>query len=69
MKRRDGAIAQLASDGPPRWVGIDYGSDGMTTECEVEFLPNGVMRVLDIRQTPEPKSKQERDDANGSRNG
>lgn len=57
MRQRDGAIAQLVSDGPPRWVGIDYGTDDMTAECEVELQPDGVIKVLDVRYTPAPKSR------------
>lgn len=57
MKRIDGAIAQLASNGPPRFVGIDCGSDDMTVECEFEILADGVMRVLDFRHTPKQPKK------------
>ncbi len=56
-KRPGGAVAELASDENPRYVGVDYGSDDLTTECEVEFLPGGTMNVLDIRQTPPPPKR------------
>lgn len=50
--RNDGALMRLASDGAPRWVGIDYGSGDETTECEVELLPDGSIRIMDVRRTP-----------------
>lgn len=50
--KRDGAVAQLVPDGNPVFVGVDYGHDEMITECEVEVLPDGVVKVLDIRHTP-----------------
>lgn len=45
---------QLESDTFPRFVGVDMGRKGgdVTTECEIERLPDGTIRVLDVRQYP-----------------
>lgn len=45
-------VYSLPSDEAPRFVGVDYGRDGGTTECEVEYLDDGTIKVLDIRHTP-----------------
>ena len=54
-----GAIVRLTTSESehPRWIGIDYGTDNVTTECEVEFLSDGTIHVLDIRETPSHKAK------------
>lgn len=53
---KDGAFGELTSDaGNPIFVGIDYGAGEVVTECEIEFLPDGTMKMLDIRETPMPK--------------
>lgn len=48
----DGRIYRIASDTHPRFVGVDLsrGKD-MGCECEVEVLPDGAIRVLDVRYT------------------
>lgn len=51
-RRNDGMVYKLTSDGNPIFVGVDYGRDDITTECEVEMLPDGTVRVLDIREVP-----------------
>lgn len=51
-QRNDGAVYELPSDTNPIFVGVDYGNGDVHTECEIEVLPNGVMKVLDIRETP-----------------
>lgn len=55
---KDGAIGEPVSDaGNPICVGIDYGAGEVMTECEMEFLPDGTMKMLDIRETPMPNGK------------
>lgn len=50
-------VQPLEWDSPPVRVGVDYGTDDMTTECDVVLQPGGLIKVLDVRQTPAPMAQ------------
>lgn len=53
MKRPSGeAVFRLPSETGTRFVGVDFGYNEFTTECEGEIDADGVLRVLDIREIP-----------------
>lgn len=56
------ALYQLYSDGNPIFVGVDYGVEEYSTECEAELLPDGTIRILDIRITSSKQTLQPRQD-------
>lgn len=56
---RDQILALIGEDAkpeeadPPKWVGLDFGSGDISTECKVEFQPDGSIKILEVRKVSE----------------